>query len=73
MKIIKLVVTDIFIYLFSFVFVYIGFNFLLPLVFNFIPKLSCGKIFLLTLAIDFISMPIRIEIELFIKNKLMEK
>lgn len=44
-KILKLLITDIFIYLVSFVFVYIGFNLLLPLVFDFIPKLSCGKVF----------------------------
>ena len=44
-KILKLLITDIFIYLFSFIFVYIGFNLLLPLVFAFIPKLSCGKVF----------------------------
>lgn len=68
-KILKLVVTDIFIYLFSFVFVYIGFNLLLPLVFDFIPKLSCGKIFILVLAIDFVSMPVRLELEIFINNK----
>lgn len=35
-KILKLLITDIFIYLISFVFVYIGFNLLLPLVFYFI-------------------------------------
>jgi len=68
-KILKLLITDIFIYLFSFVFVYIGFNLLLPLVFDFIPKLSCGKVFILALAVDFISMPIRIELEIFISNK----
>ena len=68
-KILKLVVTDIFIYLFSFVFIYIGFNLLRPLVFDFIPKLSCGKIFILALAIDFVSMPVRLELEIFISNK----
>lgn len=35
-----------------------------------IPKLSCGKVFILALAIDFISMPIRVELEIFISNKL---
>lgn len=69
-KILKLLITDICIYLISFVFVYIGFNLLLPLVFDFIPKLSCGKVFILALAIDFISMPIRVELEIFISNKL---
>ena len=71
-KILKLLITDIFIYLFSFIFVYIGFNLLQPLVFAFIPKLSCGKVFILALAIDFISMPIRIELEMFIIHKFRE-
>lgn len=71
-KILKLLITDIFIYLVSFVFVYIGFNLLPPLVFDFIPKLSCGKVFILALAIDFISMPIRIELEIFISHKFRE-
>ena len=70
-KILKLLITEIFIYLISFVFVYIGFNLLLPLVFDFIPKLSWGKVIILVFAIDFISMPIRIEIEIFISNKFM--
>ena len=43
-----------------------------PLVFDFIPKLSCGKVFILALAIDFISMPIRIELEIFISHKFRE-
>ena len=71
-KILKLLITDIFIYLFSFIFVYIGFNLLLPLVFAFIPKFSCGKVFILALAIDFISTPIRIELEMLIINKFRE-
>ena len=57
---------------YTFIFVYIGFNLLLPLVFDFIPKLSCGKVFILALAVDFISMPIRIELEMFISHKFRE-
>jgi hypothetical protein len=68
-KIVDLVITDILIYLVSFVFVYIGFNLLLPWVFDFIPKLSCFKIFILTLAINCLFMPVRIEIEMYIKKK----
>ena len=71
-KIVKPLITDIFICLFSFIVVCIVFNLLLPLVFAFIPKLGYGKVFILALAIDFISMPIRIELEMFIIHKFRE-
>lgn len=67
-KYLALLVTDIFMYIFNTVFVYIGFNVFLPLVFAFVPKLSLGKIIILVFAIDFISMPIRVPIELYIKK-----
>ena len=70
-KILKAIVTDIFIYLFSFVFVYVGFNLLLPQVFEFVPKLSFWKTILLTLAINFISTPIRLNIEFYIKSQII--
>jgi len=67
-KYLALLVTDIFMYIFNTVFVYIGFNVFLPLVFDFVPKLSLGKIIILVFAIDFISMPIRGPIDLYIKK-----
>ena len=67
-KCLALLVTDILMYIFNTVFVYIGFNVFLPLVFDFVPKLSLGKIIILVFAIDFISMPIRVPIELYIKK-----
>ena len=57
-KYLALLVTDIFMYIFNTVFV----------VFDFVPKLSLGKIIILVFAIDFISMPIRVPIELYIKK-----
>ncbi len=72
-KYLALLVRDIFMYIFNTVFVYIGFNVFLPLVFDFVPKLSLGKIIILVFAIDFISMPIRLPIELYIKKAIYEE
>lgn len=69
-EIVKSIIKQILIWLISSVLVYIGFNLLLPLVFDSIPKLSCSKIFILTIAIDFISAPIRMEIGLNMRNNL---
>ena len=69
-EIVKSTIKQILCWLVSSVFVYVGFNLLLPLVFDSVPKLSCSKIFILTVAIDFISAPIRMEIGLNMRNKL---
>jgi hypothetical protein len=68
LMILELVVTEFLVWLFSGIFIYIGFNFLLPLVFNFVPKLGFFKTCILAVAIDFCSTPIRIPIEIYVKH-----
>ncbi len=47
-------------YVFAVAFLAIGWNILLPLIFNFVPKLGFGKLCFLALAMDFILMPVTI-------------